>query len=153
MNCTLSSKSLGAWIFCTLTVTKYGNPVFSYLTEIDFGNYYIQEVTIKNTNSPSAVFNASFENQFEGPGDYNVWFRIPSLNYAKFLLMAPIAGICYIITSLLQYKKYQILFFYFRKSECYGLREMSGQYWRTAQSVTCSAQRRQDLCELDLYAL
>jgi hypothetical protein len=88
----LTAKTLGSWIFCTLTVTKYGNTVFSYLTEIDFDNYYVQEVRITNTNSSFASFDASFENQFEGPGDYNVRFNIPSLNYTKFLLMAPIAG-------------------------------------------------------------
>jgi len=92
MSCELTSKTLGAWIFCTLRVTSYGSPVFSYLTEIDFGNYYVQGVTISNTNFTSNVLNASFENQFEGPGDYNIRFNIRSLNYTKFLLMVPIAG-------------------------------------------------------------
>jgi len=100
IDCSLTSKEPGSWIFCTLTVYKYGNPLYSYLTKFDFGNNFVQEVLITNENSSTSSFNVSYENQYEAPGDFDISFSIDSLNYTKFLLKAKIEG----IQSLLVYK-------------------------------------------------
>jgi hypothetical protein len=92
MNCTATSKKLGAWVFCELTVTKYGNPQFTFLTEVNFGNNFTQEIGISHLNSSFQSFVAKYKNQYEYPDDYEVNFNIPELYYSKYVVTVPIIG-------------------------------------------------------------
>lgn len=66
---------------CPLTITKYGNPVFSYTGTVDFGDGFIENITISHLNE--SVINIS--HLYLNSGTFSVQLFIPALNISKTL--------------------------------------------------------------------
>jgi hypothetical protein len=86
MNCSVEIPMIGDNITCTITITKFGLPTFAYFAMLDFGDGYIQNLTIRNTDSLDKTFVVKFFHQYQSARFYNVRIMIPILNIDKFLI-------------------------------------------------------------------
>jgi len=66
---------------CPLIIIKSGNPVFSYSATIDFGDGYIQNMTLSNLNASSI----NMSHPYLTSGTFSVKFSVPALNISKTL--------------------------------------------------------------------
>ncbi len=72
---------IGEYINCPLTVTKYGSSGFSYNATVDFGDGFVQSITIsdKNSSQNEPSFIALFAHRYTEPGFYSINFSINAL--------------------------------------------------------------------------
>jgi hypothetical protein len=71
----------GEYINCPLTVIKSGRSEFSYKATVDFGDGFVQSITIDKSNSSDnqPSFIALFSHRYSEPGFYSINFSINAL--------------------------------------------------------------------------
>ncbi len=73
---------IGEFIDCQLLVTKYGSTQFNYNATLDYGDGFLQTITISDTNATKNEQNfvALFRHRFAQKGIYSLNFSINALN-------------------------------------------------------------------------
>ncbi len=78
-NCSIETPVVYDNVICPITITKYGDPVFSYSGTIDFGDGFIQSISLTNS--------VVLSHPYLTPGTFSVKISVPALNISSKTLL------------------------------------------------------------------
>jgi len=77
MDCSITTPIIGELLDCPLTIIQTGDPKYTYVARMDYGDGFVQNITLADTD-PS-TFIAPFSHRYQSNGTYSVYLTIDML--------------------------------------------------------------------------